>query len=175
MIDFYNNILHYLMIYIGPAVFIYTVLFHYEKLKINFGAIAKFMAFLLSIYTIKLIIVQHTGYNIIPIQLSDLTRFADLPLTEDAPFVLLPLGIASFFKNKWIQYFIWAVFSVIFALGHVSYGYPWAAVTLLLPYFVSRKYGLRYGFGTTMLAHIIFDVWQTLFVIFLNFITLMGM
>lgn len=78
---------------------------------------------------------------------------------EDSFFSILGIYFFKDFlklsKKFWIPIAI--AFSVIFASGHISYGYPWAAITLSFPYFVSYHYGKKYGYGTIFVMHILYD------------------
>ena len=60
-------------------------------------------------------------------------------------------------KNKWFWIPIAIGFSLFFASQHVYLGYSWALVTILYPYLISCKYSLRFGFGTVMMCHVLYD------------------
>ena len=47
--------------------------------------------------------------------------------------------------------------SLLFGLGHTYQGWEGVAITSIVPYFVCLKYGRLYGFGTTMVCHILYD------------------
>jgi hypothetical protein len=78
---------------------------------------------------------------------------------EDA-FFAIPI---YYMKDRWQwSKHIWlpivAVLSIIFGLGHMYQG-EWAFfATLLVPYFFFYRFGKRFGFGTTMVCHILFDM-----------------
>lgn len=82
---------------------------------------------------------------------------------EDAFF-----GISIYYmidKWKWSKYIylpIVATISIWFGLGHM-YQFDLAYfATLVLPYMVFYKLGKKYGFGTTMVCHVIFDMFTFL-------------
>jgi hypothetical protein len=78
---------------------------------------------------------------------------------EDAFFALPIYYMVD--KWKWSKY-IWmpiaAVLSIRFGLGHI-YQFELAYIaSLLIPYAVFYRMGRKYGFGTTMTCHILFDM-----------------
>ena len=77
---------------------------------------------------------------------------------EDAVFVLLPIYYAEKFLPKWGFVISAVVSSIVFGLGHLYQG--WFIVLLLsfYPYFISYKYGKKYGFGTVIILHTIYDL-----------------
>lgn len=73
-------------------------------------------------------------------------------------FSLLLIYYAEKFLPKWIFVPIVVLSSLIFGAGHLYQGYFVAALLSLYPYFVSYKYGKKYGYGTVMLCHITYDL-----------------
>src|SRR5690606_19924907 len=78
---------------------------------------------------------------------------------EDA-FFAIPI---YYMKDKWKwSRYLWmpitAALSIAFGVGHM-YQFEMAFfAALLIPYLFFYKYGVKYGFGTTMICHILFDM-----------------
>lgn len=84
---------------------------------------------------------------------------------EDAAFGL-PLFLTYLYArhSKWLKY-IWyvllAVFTLAFGAGHIYQSYFAAAILMFyIPY--SLKLGYKYGFGTVMICHILYDLFTIL-------------
>jgi len=92
---------------------------------------------------------------------------------EDA-FFAIPI---YYMKDKWKwSRYLWmpvvAILSVTFAIGHIYQG-QWAFfATLLVPYVIWYRYGKRFGFGTVMICHILFDQMTILAFRMLNYVVL---
>lgn len=57
--------------------------------------------------------------------------------------------------------YIWmpavAALSIYFAMGHLYQGeIGW--IMVLIPYYVGYRYGKKYGFSTTMVCHVLYDM-----------------
>jgi membrane protease YdiL (CAAX protease family) len=77
---------------------------------------------------------------------------------EDAFFTLPILILERLKVNKAILIVLLGFNAISFALGHLSYGLLWAAITLLYVPFISYKYGKLNGLGTVMVCHILYDL-----------------
>lgn len=77
---------------------------------------------------------------------------------EDVLFSLLLIYYAEKFLPKAMFIAVAIASSIVFGLGHLYQG--WLAVVLLslYPYFFSYKYGKKHGYGTVMLAHVVYDL-----------------
>jgi len=64
-------------------------------------------------------------------------------------------------KWKWKEY-VWfpivAILSIRFGLGHMYQFEAAYFAALLIPYLAFYQYGKRFGFGTSMTCHILFDM-----------------
>jgi len=64
-------------------------------------------------------------------------------------------------KWKWKEY-IWlpitAILSIRFGIGHMYQFEAAYFAALLIPYLAFYRYGKKYGFGTSMVCHILFDM-----------------
>jgi len=82
---------------------------------------------------------------------------------EDA-FFAIPI---YYMKDKWKwSKYIWIpiviALSIQFGLGHI-YQHPYAFFAALpVPYLLFYIFGKKYGFGTTMICHILFDMFTIL-------------
>ena len=145
-----------LMFYTGCLVIIFCFLFKREIIRIEWDKVAKFSAFLLLVAAIRFSLMEgaNTSSGFIP-------SFRDIPLVpwEDSFFSLLLIyffkDYLNLSKKVWIP--IAVASSFLFASGHIIYGATWATMTLFFPYFLSYKYGKKYGYGTVMVMHVLYD------------------
>lgn len=89
---------------------------------------------------------------------------------EDACHGLPMLLLKNLIGNrKWLKPFYWAIMGIVmleFGLGHVYQGIAQAAMlSLYIPY--SVKLGEKFGFGTVMVGHTLFDLTTILTIKFL--------
>ncbi len=150
--------------FIGIIFLIVALIYFNKDTRIEFDKVASFLAFLTVVTCIRI------GYNslftlpseIMANAINEGRIFQPWSLLrvwwEDCFFVL---PIFFFSKTKisktWFVFVILA-YSIAFASGHLYAGYLWAGITLFYPYFVSYRYGIRYGFGTVMVCHVIYDM-----------------
>ena len=145
-----------LMFYTGCLSILFCFLFKKEVIRIEWDKVAKFSAFLLLVAAIRFSLMEganpSNGFT---------PGFRDIPLVpwEDAFFSLL--GIYFFKDYLKLSSKIWMpiaiISSIVFASGHIVYGGVWATMTLFFPYFLSYKYGKKYGYGTVMIMHVLYD------------------
>lgn len=79
---------------------------------------------------------------------------------EDMFFGVPLYFIHKYWNGKITRYLKWPVtiaMSLLFGLGHSYQGWQGVALTSLLPFFISKGYGEKYGFGTVMVCHILYD------------------
>ena len=74
---------------------------------------------------------------------------------EDCVFVL-PIFLAFKYLHKKWAITIAIILSGIFGFGHLYQGETAVLITSIYPY-IAYRYGLKYGFGTIMLCHILYD------------------
>ena len=76
-------------------------------------------------------------------------------------FFGMPLYFIHKYMNdgfaKYVKWTLTIMISLLFGLGHAYQGLFAVALTSLYPYFISKKYGERHGFGTVAICHIIYD------------------
>jgi membrane protease YdiL (CAAX protease family) len=149
----------------GCLIILLFLIFDRRTIRVDFLALAKFTLFMWVISSIRLTVMILTASS--DISIVDPNALAGIEMWmlflvfwEDAFFVLPFVFLSKFkFTNKW---YIWwplmIISSVFFGFGHLYQGAIAVAVTSLYPYFISYRYGNRFGFGTVMLCHILYDV-----------------
>jgi len=149
---------------IGCAILILFILFDRNTVRVDWGALSKFQAFLamLTLFRIaQFSFAYESGAGIPgmgPIGQISLWQFFLVPW-EDS-FYVLPFIFLKRFKwtSKWyIWYPLFILASIHFASGHMYQGLYAAMVIGLYPYFISYRYGSKFGMGTVMLGHILYD------------------
>lgn len=145
---------YYFYLFTSVIAIIYAFFKDRGQLEIKWDAIAKFTGFMVILSMYRLCIFdQVLNINTLPMKMSNFL----LVFLEDAFFVMIPYYITKKVKNKLINYTIWAIFSVLFASGHVYQGLFVATITGFYPYFISRKYALKTSFITVMACHFMYD------------------
>lgn len=137
-----------------------------KTLRINLDVIKTFLTLMVLLTFFRLFIFS-LSKTFLGISIADVNGgFADiefwrlgLVFWEDAFFAIPIYYMAD--KWKWKEY-IWlpiaAALSVYFAQGHM-YQFELAYLfALIIPYTIFYRFGKMYGFGTTMICHILFDM-----------------
>lgn len=142
---------------------IYISNFTSEKdlFRVSWDKLAQFMAFLGFIFVLRLLREDFFVSNgLAPVPLPPVGEMWTLGLVfwEDFFFAIPIYYICKHMKNKWFKFVLILLISTIFGLGHIYQGWGAAFVLALMPYFVTYHYGKKYGFGTTMIGHIMYDV-----------------
>lgn len=153
------------LILIGIAIFFLVLWKDKSVMRIDFNILKNFMALMVLLTFFRLFlfsVVNEFGFRITDINQGigqiEFWRFG-LVFWEDAFFALPIYYMID--KWKWSQYIylpIIAVLSICFGLGHMYQFEAAYFATLIIPYGVFYKFGKRYGFGTTMICHILFDM-----------------
>jgi hypothetical protein len=151
---------------LGAALFVFilTLCIDSKAMRIDWGVIAKFMAFM---GIVACLLICRTSlflelgwidspYDPIAGRLNHWSL--GMVFWEDAFYVLPIYLFRKYLTNRW---YLWvplaAGLSLHFGWGH-GYQGNWAiAITALYPFFISYRYGLRVGFGTVMICHILYD------------------
>jgi membrane protease YdiL (CAAX protease family) len=134
--------------------------FAHKKFKgivgINKEKVMKFVRFMALVSAIRLVLFSGMSSN----QAIDSIGLLSLAMVfwEDAVFTLPALVLDRAGASKKVVNSILAISAIVFASGHVSYGFTWMLLTLLYVPFISFKYGKKYGLGTVMVCHILYDV-----------------
>jgi hypothetical protein len=136
-----------------------------EIMRISWDKLAQFVAFLVVLFVIRLMIYDFqyssgtmTQLPTIPPEIAGNKWTLGLVFWEDMFFAVPLYFIWKYMSRKWLQVTLTVIISALFGLGHFYQGWFGVAITSLLPYFVSYHFGKKYGFGTCMLGHILYDV-----------------
>lgn len=136
---------------LGLTFFVCLYLSRSELLRVDWGAVSKFLALAFLVFCIRMTMpIEGSGPISVQTQL--------FVFWEDVIF-----GISIYYLKDHLKVrkFLWVSFaifsSVLFAYYHLHYGLAWALITLVYPYFLSYRYGAKHGFGTVMFCHIYFD------------------
>jgi hypothetical protein len=155
--------LAFLPLFIGLFFFFLTLYKDSSILRVKFSFIQNFITImvLLTVFRLWLISVKFNIFDIPPI-ISGVLQGIDVQFPfvfwEDACFVLPIFLFRRYISDKkkfWIPLMILS--SILFANGHLYQGIYVAALTGIYPYFISYRYGSKYGFGSIMVAHILYD------------------
>lgn len=159
--------------YTGIVLTIVLGILNRNLMRIEFDKITKFLTFMVLLTFGKIALFSfinsftYTGFSAPPAILGmEVWRFA-LVFWEDA-FFAIPLVFAFKYLNKYIAIVIAVVLSLWFGYGHVYQGYWVALVISLYPYFISKYFGEKYGMGTVMICHILYDFITFYTIIFLS-------
>ena len=136
-----------------------------DSMRITWDKLAQFVAFLVMVAVFRLLYYQYqfdTGamqfLPTLPPEIGNNKWTLGLVFWEDM-FFGFPIYLAfKYLKQKWLAILITVVLSVFFGLGHEYQGMYAVALTALAPYFVSNYFGSKYGFGTAMCGHVLYDV-----------------
>jgi len=162
--------------FIGVLITVIMIIKKPTLMKADFSKIASFLAFM-AIITVGRISFCSFMSSIDPTFLPQIPdalynhpmwRFL-LVFWEDAFFVL-PMVFAFKYLKNWMAIPIVIGLSLWFGSGHLYQGWWAVIITSLYPYFISYKYGLKVGFGTVMLCHILYDFITTYTIMFMGYL-----
>jgi hypothetical protein len=135
-----------------------------ETFRISWDKLAQFCGFLaiLTVFRIyQYIFMLDMGLMkrlpMIPAEISGHMWTLGLVFWEDMFFAVPLYFIWKYMSRKWLQISLTVILSVLFGLGHAYQGWQGVAITMFLPYFVSYHFGKKYGFGTSMCGHVLYD------------------
>lgn len=147
-----------------------------EIMRIDFGALAKFTAFIIML-TIFRVLKTDMDLDLgwthsipsLPPEIDAHRWTLGLVFWEDMFFAVPMYYLQKYMTKKtWLRRSIIVGLSVLFGLGHTyEGGYQTAVIMSFMPYFVTLRYGKKYGFGTTMCAHVLYDFATCYFVVLL--------
>jgi membrane protease YdiL (CAAX protease family) len=60
--------------------------------------------------------------------------------------------------SRFLKFLMLVISSLTFAAGHLAYGPVWAGMLLIYVPFLSYRYGKKYGLGTVMVCHVLYDL-----------------
>lgn len=145
------------MLILGAALILVIVyIFDRERLQFDVTAFKAFLKILFIGSAISVVLNTLLG-RIPPQPFSD---FSSLLFVwwEDILFILLPLFYGKKYLPHWAFVIVAVLTSAVFGLGHLYQGWLAAVLLSAYPYFISYHYGKKHGFGTVMVAHVVFDI-----------------
>lgn len=138
----------------------YTYKFNRQLLRIQWKTLAKWSAFLVFTGAIK-----YALYTYVPSNVVDLSAVAMIPWQymvlagfEEAMFTLPVYYAMIYSDNKYIRTILMASLALVFASGHVYQGLFAIVPTFLYMFYIAPKYMKKIGFGTMVLAHVMYDL-----------------
>jgi len=152
-----DSTIYNLQVLFGMIVFFLALKKYPDILKIEFSQVKRFTLALLLITTVQAIFLAYTGKEtyIDNIYMNGINSLAGV-WWEDSCYVLPYLIASKLLKNKsYLMFPFFVASSAYFSLGHAYQG-PSGYVTFLFP-FISYHYAKKYGAGTTMICHVIYD------------------
>lgn len=135
--------------------FVYAYTRHKDLVAVNTKAVFNFIGIMLFISALRVIGMYLDGSA--P-QYGGSIIGLTMVWWEDV-FFTLPLLIA--YKQNVSKYILipaTILSSIAFAVGHLYISVPWALFLLIYIYFISFKYRLKYGLGTVMICHVVYDL-----------------
>lgn len=157
------NLLTLALIGVSVTLFLVGCVYFPKIMRIQWGSVSSFVAFMVLITFVRIGIVSFKECMNIPIapmnlELTQLPMFFLLLVGwEDLVFGFSIFLVSKTIKKPLILYLFIVISSLQFGILHGYQGW-WAALILsLYPYFISYKYGLKCGFGTVIVCHIIYD------------------
>lgn len=135
-----------------------------ETMRIEWDKVAQFCGFLAMLFVFRVCSESFlvdaglsTGNVGLPIEISQNLWSIGLVFWEDFFFAVPIYFMMKYMKRRWLAIAITIALSALFASGHMYEGPRAVFVTFFLPYFVTYQYGKKYGFGTTMCCHVLYD------------------
>lgn len=150
--------------YIGIGLIIILSIFKPKLMDVKLDKIAKFLAFM-AIITVFRVSLNSYLFELDPInnfpappwQLMGMSKWRfGMVFWEDAIFAI-PMVFLFKYMKKWITIPLVIGLSLLFASGHMYQGWWAVGITAFYPYFVSYRFGIKVGFGTVMVCHILYD------------------
>ena len=158
--------------YIAIAILILCRIFDKQIIRIQWNSVSSFLAFMSILTVARLCLFDFSVRNggVMPsmppeIMQSGMWSFG-LVFWEDL-FYAVPLYYAHRWLTPWAAWIFTIIMSVHFGMGHLYQGEFVMYLTMIYPYFISKRFGEKYGFGTVMLCHILYDVF-TYYTVYLS-------
>lgn len=149
--------LYNLQVLFGMIAFLYAFKKHPELLKVDIKQVIRFSLASFLIFGIQgILLSKETVLNFVDAAYFNGINSLAGVWWEDACFVLPYLILYKILGKKSLFFLpLFVITSLMFMSGH-SYQGPAGMVTFIFP-FVSFYYARKYGAGTTMLCHIMYD------------------
>lgn len=148
-----------------------------EITRIDWTKISQFMAFMVMVTLFRTFAVDfmmQVGWMkylpTVPYEIASAKWTLGLVFWEDVFFGMSLYFIAKHVKNKWTRRTLILLIVAAFASGHGYQGWTGILFSALYPWYVSKYYGEKYGFGTVMMCHIIYDSFTCFWLIMLPYL-----
>lgn len=153
------------LIQVGIGAFILTMFFIFDRktIRIEWDAISRFLAFMTLATCIRIAmydLVMRINPGAIPQmhqQLLEMPKILFAMVWWEDAFFVLPIFLAWKYCSKYIFFLVALGMSMWFGFGHAYQGLYGIMITSIYPVFISLRYGRKYGFGTVMIGHILYD------------------
>jgi hypothetical protein len=148
---------------IGATLIFLFFIFDRKTIRIEWDAIARFLVFMTLATFVRLSVIElmtmldPMSAPSLPRQLLEMPKILFATVWWEDGFYVLPIFLAYKYCNKYFAHLIAILFSLHFGLGHAYQGTFGILVTSIYPVFISLKYGSKYGFGTVMISHVLYD------------------
>lgn len=148
------------------AAIIINVLIRFTKekdiVRITWSKVAEFSGFLALLFVARICFfdfaLKSGLINALPVPPPEISLWSLFLVFWEDTFFGMPIYFANkYIKNKWVFGAFVVALSLLFGSGHAYQGIYGVVITSFLPYFICYKYGSKYGFGTTMVGHILYD------------------
>jgi hypothetical protein len=142
---------------LGTLSLVYTYRINKDYLRIDLKAIKSFLIFMAWVTIFRAVLFLFSSSPMEGILHLINPWFMLGVFWEDAVFVL-PLIVLKEEKNisKPLYYILFAISTIAFVSGHLYQGL--IGLTSAIYIYASAKYGKKFGFGTVMICHILYDL-----------------
>jgi len=148
---------------IGALMLLSFYIFDRKTIRVEWDKLASFIAFMTLVTFLRIAmydLLMRIDPTMIPTMHRELLEIPKIFLTlvwwEDC-FYVLPMFLGYKYLPKKYAHFLAILLSAHFGLGHLYQGIGGVLITSVYPYFISYKYGKKYGFGTVMCGHVLYD------------------
>ena len=167
--DLLRNIMEYIGPFLPVIAIVAMIVIRFTKdkdiIRISWDKLTQFMVFLVILAMFRLLQYQFLldsgvmqSIPTIPPMIDMQKWTLGLVFWEDMFFAVPIFYIWKYMNRTWLQILLTVLISVVFGYGHAYQGTSGIVMASFLPYFVSYRFGKKYGFGTCMLGHIMYDV-----------------
>lgn len=157
---------------IGSLIMLACLFKNKKLLRVQWNSVASFIAIMALVICIRLACINFLYKNLpgfqiptvpLELQIMGIWNIA-LVFWEDAVFGMSIYWLMRF--KKWIAWPLIIAISALFGYEHMYQGIVVAGILSLYPYLISYRYGSKYGFGTVMVCHTLYD-FMTIYMIWL--------
>lgn len=154
---------YFIEVGIAAAILLGFFIFDRKTIRIEWDAISRFLAFMTLATCLRLafydLMVKFAPQAIPQMhqQLIEMPKILFAMVWWEDAFFVLPIFLAFKYCNKYLAIAVAIFFSMWFGFGHAYQGLYGVMITSIYPVFISLRYGRKYGFGTVMICHILYD------------------